>query len=293
MNAPMSDVATVDGTLLRQRWPLPDPTDAEDKHDRGSITVIGGAASTPGAVLLAGLAALRVGAGRLTIATSASTATALAVAVPEAAVVGLPESKADALDDEAARGAASAAEDADAVLIGPGMQDPDGTQRFVDALLASLPDGAAVVVDALAITCGSDDAIRSWGSRGQLIVTPNETEARRLLDESGEDRSEDDLAAMVADHLGAVTVLGSVVACPDGSRWRIPKGNSGLGTSGSGDVLAGAVSGLAARGADPVTAALWGLTAHSSAGDRLAASVGPVGYLARELLDDLPGSLTR
>ncbi|HEY1489351.1 MAG TPA: NAD(P)H-hydrate dehydratase, partial [Micromonosporaceae bacterium] len=205
----MSEVATVDGTRLRHDWPLPDPSDADSKHDRGSITVIGGSASTPGAVLLAGLAALRAGAGRLTIATAASTSSALAVAVPEAAVVGLLESTAGALDESAVADAASASEDAQAVLIGPGLQEPDGARDFVDALLAKLPGGATLVVDALAITCGSDDAIRSWGSRGQVIVTPNDTEAQRLLGDSAANRSDADIAAMVAAHLGAVTVLGS------------------------------------------------------------------------------------
>jgi hydroxyethylthiazole kinase-like uncharacterized protein yjeF len=287
----MNDVEMVDGTRLRQKWPLPDPDKAESKHDRGSITVIGGAASTPGAPLLAGLAALRVGAGRLSIATAASVAPGMAVAVPEAAVVGLPESKSGALDEPAAVDARSAAEGARAVLIGPGMQEPEDTRRFVDAVLPKLPIDATLVIDALAITCGSDAAITSWASRGQLIVTPNDSEAQRLLGDAVEDRDDDEVAAMVAAHLGAVTVLGSVVARPDGTRWRIPKGNSGLGTSGSGDVLAGAIVGIAARGADPVAAALWGLTAHKSAGDRLAQRIGPVGYLARELLDELPGAI--
>lgn len=288
----MSDVETVDGTRLRQHWPLPDPTDAESKHDRGSITVIGGAAATPGAALLAGLAALRVGAGRLTIATAASAAPAMAVAVPEAAVIGLPESTAGALGEAAVAAAAASAADAAAVLIGPGMQGPDDARQFLDALLATLPGSATVVVDALAITCGSDAAIKSRGRRGTVIVTPNDSEAERVLGGSVADRDDADVAAMVAAHFGALTVLGPAVACPDGTRWQIYKGNSGLGTSGSGDVLAGSIAGLAARGADAVTASLWGLTAHKSAGDRLAQKVGPVGYLARELLDELPGTLT-
>jgi hydroxyethylthiazole kinase-like uncharacterized protein yjeF len=287
----MSDVPTIDGTALRQHWPLPDPDDADSKHDRGSIIVIGGAASTPGAVLLAGLAALRVGAGRLTIATTASTAAALAVAVPEAAVIGLPESKAGALDEAAVAEAASASDDARAALIGPGLQEPDDTRRFLEELLPQLPDSATVIVDALAITCGAETAIRARADHGQLIVTPNDTEAQRLLGDSAKDRSDADAATMVARHLGAVTVLGSVVARPDGQRWQIPQGNSGLGTSGSGDVLAGAIAGIAARGADAFTASLWGLTAHKSAGDRLAQRVGPVGYLARELLAELPGTI--
>ena len=74
--------------LLRD-WPLPDPRG--DKESRGTVLVVGGARFTPGAVLLAGVAALRAGAGRLQLAVNASTAAALSIAVPEAKVVGLPE----------------------------------------------------------------------------------------------------------------------------------------------------------------------------------------------------------
>ena len=65
-------------------------------------------------------------------------------------------------------------------------------------------------------------------------------------------------------------------------------GHAGLGTSGSGDVLAGAVIGLAARGASLAQAACWGTYAHATAGDRLAARIGRLGFLARELADELP-----
>jgi ADP-dependent NAD(P)H-hydrate dehydratase len=70
--------------------------------------------------------------------------------------------------------------------------------------------------------------------------------------------------------------------------WQDGSGNPGLGTSGSGDVLAGAIGGLAARGASPDQAAVWGVHLHAEAGERLAARIGAVGYLARELLDELP-----
>jgi NAD(P)H-hydrate repair Nnr-like enzyme with NAD(P)H-hydrate dehydratase domain len=69
-------------------------------------------------------------------------------------------------------------------------------------------------------------------------------------------------------------------------------GNAGLATSGSGDVLAGLLAGLAARGADPLQAVVWAAHVHGLAGDRLAARIGAVGYLARELLDEIPGVLT-
>ncbi|HWA67755.1 MAG TPA: NAD(P)H-hydrate dehydratase [Mycobacteriales bacterium] len=282
----MTEPELVDGVALRQRWPLPDPRRAEDKNDRGSVTVIGGSVSTPGAPLLAGLAALRAGAGRLTVATVASTAVAAAVALPEAAVIGLPETGAGALSLAAAAAALDAAERADVVLLGPGMRAPESARRFVAELLDRLPREIPVVLDALALTC---EALTGETARPALILTPNATEADMLLEDSSGSAGDDgDRAAAIARRFQAVVVLGSTVASASGQMWRTPKGNSGLGTSGSGDVLAGAIAGFAARGATPTAAALWGLTAHAGAGDRLAHRVGAVGYLARELLDELP-----
>ena len=82
------------------------------------------------------------------------------------------------------------------------------------------------------------------------------------------------------------------VAGPDGGRWFIPAGNAALGTSGSGDVLAGAITGLLARGATTAQAACWATYLHAVAGDRLASRVGRLGFLARELLPELPMILT-
>jgi NAD(P)H-hydrate repair Nnr-like enzyme with NAD(P)H-hydrate dehydratase domain len=79
------------------------------------------------------------------------------------------------------------------------------------------------------------------------------------------------------------------VAAPDGEAYRYASGGVGLATSGSGDTLAGIVAGLAARGADPLRAAMWGVALHGGAGNVLAKRVGPVGFLARELLDEVPG----
>src|SRR4051812_6779000 len=95
------DVTVVDGQLLRRDWPLPDPESTADKDERGVVAVVGGAISTPGAAMLAGLAALRVGAGKLTMATAEPNATAVAVAIPEAGVTGVPPTGAGGLGGDA------------------------------------------------------------------------------------------------------------------------------------------------------------------------------------------------
>src|SRR5438270_13414614 len=105
----------VSSGMLRD-WPLPDVDDGAGKRARGTVVVIGGALDTPGAVLLAGIAALRVGAGRLTMATVAANATALAVAVPEAAVTALPATAEGMLSSDAVEAWAGLVESADSVV---------------------------------------------------------------------------------------------------------------------------------------------------------------------------------
>jgi hydroxyethylthiazole kinase-like uncharacterized protein yjeF len=288
----MSEVQTIDGGVLHADWPLPDPTETESKHERGTLLVLGGAVTTPGAVILAGLAGLRVGAGRLSLATVQPAAAAMAVAVPEAAVTGLPESPSGGIAGSAAELCRQLTDAADAILFGPGMANPADTRQLVEAVLEEVPDDATIILDALAATCGVVDSEQLQSIASRVVITPNQDEAGYLLD--GETPgSESDTARALADRVGVVAIAGSAVASPDGRCWRTAKGNSGLGTSGSGDVLAGAVAGLAARGATPLQAALWGVNLHSAAGDRLAHRVGPVGFLARELLDELPGILVR
>jgi NAD(P)H-hydrate repair Nnr-like enzyme with NAD(P)H-hydrate dehydratase domain len=115
----------------------------------------------------------------------------------------------------------------------------------------------------------------------------------RLLRMEREEVAADPLRAArsAAETYGAVTLIKgeySHIVAPDGRAFRFKGGGVGLATSGSGDTLAGIVGGLAARGADPLTAALWGVYLHGEAGRQLSQSVGRVGFLARELLDLVP-----
>lgn len=292
---PPADPPAVTPALLA-RWPLPDPA-GEGKYARGTVVVIGGARSTPGAVLLAGLAALRVGAGRLQVVTVEATAAALGVALPEAMVVGVPEAAHGSLGVAAAEQIAARAEAAQAVVVGPGLLGREETAALLEALLPALPQDAGVVLDAVALGALARVPAAARALTGRLVLTPNAGEAAELLEDGS--RPEDgglighEAAAAVADRYDAVVAIHGGVAAPDGRRWRDESGGVGLGTSGSGDVLAGAVGGLLARGADPAQAAVFGQYLHSAAGDELAASVGRLGFLARELLDRLPAVMDR
>src|SRR4051812_22498252 len=136
---------TVTPALLRD-WPLPEP--GAGKHARGELLVLGGAAGTPGAVLLAGEAGLRAGAGKLALATVTSTAPPLGVAVPEAQVLGLPEDPTGCLAAAAADAAVQRAGAADTLLVGPGFGDPERTVALLEAVLPRLD--LPLVVDGVA-----------------------------------------------------------------------------------------------------------------------------------------------
>jgi ADP-dependent NAD(P)H-hydrate dehydratase len=282
---------TVTPALLRG-WPLPPP--GEDKHDRGSVLVVGGAARTPGAVMLAGLAALRAGAGKLQMAVAEPAAVPLAIAVPEALVAPLPADPASGSVEAAAADAVrDLASHADVVCLGPGLDDADRSNALVADLLLGLEGDGRVVLDAYALGALPDH--REIGKRlpGRVLVTPNMSEAGILLGgRAPEPDQVADAACEIASRYAVVVALRGTVATPDGRVWTGGAGQAGLGTSGSGDVLAGLVAGLLARGAELAQAAVWGAHLHATAGERLAARVGPLGYLARELLDEAPAVLT-
>lgn len=265
-------------------WPLPEPGDDGDKHDRGTVTMVGGATSTPGAVLLGGLAALRAGAGRLQVLTTETTSVALAVSLPEAMVVGLPCGDGGSVSpdcaDQVVRGCSRAA----AVVLGPGLLGKDDVRTLMAAVLPRLE--AAVVLDAVALTAlaGHPDLLGSCADR--VVITPNSGELAALLE--GSDLTGRAAAEAVTRKYGVVVSCRGWVTAPDGRAWSVQAGGVGLGTSGSGDVLAGLVGGVLARGAEPAQAAVWGQYLHAAAGDRLTSRVGRLGFLARELLDEVP-----
>jgi hydroxyethylthiazole kinase-like uncharacterized protein yjeF len=129
-----------------------------------------------------------------------------------------------------------------------------------------------------------------------LVVTPHAGEMAHLTGIAKEDivAAPEKLAQAAAERWNAVVALKGArtqIAAPGGERWQHDGGNVGLATSGSGDVLAGIIAGLAARGATLAQATCWGVTLHAQAGERLAARMGMLGYLARELADEIPALL--
>ena len=284
------DDAPVVSPLLLRSWAPPEPDDGGDKHSRGTVAVVGGTTSTPGAVLLAGLAALRAGAGRLQVLTVATTSVAIGVALPEALVRGLPTRDDGCLTSEAPELLVDALGGAGTVVLGPGLSDRDGARDLLARLLPRLDEEATVALDAVALTAlaGAPELLEPVA--GRVVLTPNSGELAALLD--GRELPAQDAAHEAAERYGAVVSARGWVVDRDGRSWRDQAGGIGLGTSGSGDVLAGLVGGMLARGAEPAQAAVWGQYLHAAAGDRLTSRLGRLGFLARELLDEVPAVLS-
>lgn len=273
---------------LLEDWPLPEPEGS--KYSRGQALVIGGARATPGGVLLAGRAALRTGAGRLSVAVAASVAQHVAVALPECGARGLAEDEDGSVTGEGAGDAlAKELERADAVLVGPGLDSAEGTARLLDELVPLLPEETPVVLDAYGLTSlPQADPATARALRGRLVLTPNAHELARLLGRDDVDDDEVVEGALEAAERFDAVVGASTVVVAGGEVWEMTTGDTGLGTSGSGDVVAGATVGLLSRGASPVQALVWAKYVHAAAGDDLVMRFGRVGYLAGELVDQLP-----
>lgn len=278
-------------TVLDEAWlaahPLPSPGEDTDKNRRGRVLAGGGSETVPGALLLVGEAALRAGAGKIQLAVPERTAIPLGVAMPEAAVFGLPVNAAGELGRPAGGKLAALVERCDALVLGPGTGNEADAVGFLEAVLAHGGD-FALLLDAALLGAVPRVAERVRAHRGPVVLTPHPGEMASLMD-CGEDEVAADgeaLARRAAERFGATVVLkGSRthIASPAGELLHYPGGGPGLATGGSGDVLAGAIGGLLARGADPLVAAAWGVWTHGEAGKLLAQRIGRLGFLGREI----------
>jgi ADP-dependent NAD(P)H-hydrate dehydratase / NAD(P)H-hydrate epimerase len=242
------------------------------KGEVGRVLVVGGQPGMPGAVRLAGEGAYRAGAGLVVLATHPAHAASIGVARPELIAYGVND--APAIQPLFAG--------AHALAVGPGLGQGEWGRGLWQAVLAV---GRPLVVDADALNLLATQPT----SRADWVLTPHPGEAARLLGVSVAEIQSDRFAAAcaIAQRYGGVCVLkgnGTVItAHSEASIWLCDRGNPGLATGGSGDVLTGVIAALLAQGLAPIEAARLGVWVHASAGDRVAAS-GERGILASDLL---------
>ena len=252
---------------------LPERRRAAHKGEHGRVLIIGGGPAMPGAVRLAAEAALRVGAGLVEAATWPGHGVAI--------VAGRPEIICHDVKSPAEVRPLTAA--ADVVAVGPGLGQTDWSRGVLEVALAC---GKPLIVDADALNL----LARSPWRNTHWVLTPHPGEAARLLGSTPAEVQADRRAAVqaVAERYGGVVVLkgAATLVQGHGAPWVCDRGNPGMATAGMGDVLTGAIAGLAAQSGDLQAAALAGVRIHAEAGDR-AAMAGQRGLIASDVIEQL------
>ncbi|MBY0276746.1 NAD(P)H-hydrate dehydratase [Candidatus Binatia bacterium] len=257
---------------------------AAHKGSNGHLLIVAGSVGKSGAAILCGRAALRGGAGLVTVACAAEILPIVASSMPELMTDPLPERFVEGEWRARLEGKA-------ALVVGPGLGTSASAQQLVRWLVARA--GVPMVVDADGLNALASDLAVLRRASAPVVLTPHPGEMSRLTGLATTDVQAQRIehARALARDTGAVVVLkgsGTIVAAPD-ERWSInASGGPLLGVGGTGDVLAGLVGSLLAQGLPPYDAARLGVFLHGRAGDLLAVQLGDAGLLASQLADELP-----
>lgn len=264
---------------------LPDRNPWGHKGNFGKLLLLCGSRGYTGAAFFTAMGALRSGAGLVFLGVPESIYGIEAVKLNEPVIFPLPDAggrlSADAVPEILTR-----FPQMDAVLVGPGLGQSEGTLAVVRAVLEKAECPVVVDADGINVLSAHRDLLR--GRKSPTILTPHDGEFARLGGVIGEDRMA--AAAALAEELGCVVLLKGHETCiTDGTDGYLnPTGNPGMAVGGSGDVLAGVITALLGAGLPPLEAAACGAWLHGAAGDRCAAELGQYGMLPTDMLSALP-----
>ena len=276
------------------RGMLPPRLPDAHKGHFGHALVLAGSAGKTGAGVMASEAALRVGAGLVTLGVPRSLNLAMEARLTEVMTLPLSETDGQSLARCALPEIHSALEGKTCVALGPGLSTHAETQELVCALAREVGLPMVIDADGLNALAGYPDALQ--GAKAARILTPHPGEMGRLLGRSVREIQEDRLAAAqeLSRRSGAFVVLkgaGTVLAAPDGGIRLVPTGNPAMASAGMGDVLTGILTGLLAQGMEPLEAMSLGTYLHGWIADQWAEEMGGRGLLATDLLARSPKSL--
>jgi len=270
-----------------------------NKGNYGHVLVIGGSLGKAGAAAMAGMSALRSGAGLSTVATAKSMLATVAGFHPELMTEPLDETEGGSISMRALEyGRMDALAQGKTVLaIGPGISRHSETAEFVRTVVGKYSN--AMVLDADGLNAFEGQAERLQGNGRAMVITPHPGEMARLtglsISEVQRDRSEI-ARAFSRDHRVTVVLKGhrTIVAQPDGEVWVNGTGNPGMATGGTGDVLTGMVAGFVAQNPDRVVeAVITAVHLHGLAGDVACESTGEQSLVATDLVKALPEAMRR
>lgn len=264
---------------------LPDRNPWGHKGNFGKLLLLCGSRGYTGAAFFAAMGALRSGAGLVFLGVPESIYGIEAVKLNEPVIFPLPDAG-GRLSTDAVPEILSRLPQMDAVLVGPGLGQSEGTLAVVRAVLENAQCPVVVDADGINVLSAHRDLLR--GRKSPTILTPHDGEFARLGGVIGEDRMS--AAAALAEELGCVVLLKGHETCiTDGTDGYLnPTGNPGMAVGGSGDVLAGVITALLGAGLPPLEAAACGAWLHGAAGDRCAAELGQYGMLPTDMLSALP-----
>lgn len=264
---------------------LPDRKPDSHKGDYGKVLLLCGSRGYTGAAALAAMGALRAGAGLVYLGVPESIYSIEAVKLTEAIVFPLPDEN-GMLSSNAIKPIMDLLPKMDAVLMGCGMGNSEGTFSVVKTVLQNYSGPVVLDADGINVLAGHIDILR--GRTGTTILTPHDGEFTRLGGEIADDRIAS--AKKVALDANSIVLLkGHRTVITDGSACYLNlTGNPGMAVGGSGDVLAGIIAALLGQGIMPLEAAAIGAWLHGAAGDRCAAEIGQYGMLPSDMLQVLP-----
>lgn len=257
----------------------------------GKVGVIAGSIGMAGAACLTSMAALRGGAGLVTLGCPKSLNYIFQNKMTEVMTFPLEDEGKGYLTKESIPSIPNLLKDKDVLAIGPGLGTKYEGFEILRYILSEFD--ISIIMDADALNHISRDKKLLSGYRGSIVITPHPGEMSRLTGKSLQDiaLSPIDTALSFAQETGVIVLLKgatSVVAHPDGRIYLNPSGNSGMGTGGSGDILTGLVAALIAQGYSPYDGAVYGCYIHGRAGDYVKDKLGETGMIASDVLNELP-----
>ncbi len=263
----------------------PRPTDGH-KYNFGRVTVMAGSRTFGGASFLAGLGALRSGAGLVQMAVPMELVPTTRLGLPEAVTVGLATTETGTIDAVSPEMMDYLLKNQEALVLGPGMDANEVTDAWVVDTLGKLPLPVVVDADGLGAFSRSDSALQFASS--SVVMTPHAGELGRLLGMKSSEvmANRFELVPKLAARWNVVLMLKgapSVLASPDGRLFINPTGDDALARGGSGDVLSGLIGGLLAQGSSALDAALLGAYVHGLAGTLASENSSPRSVLVREV----------
>ncbi len=264
------------------------------KGTTGHVLVVSGSPGKTGAAAMTAMSAMRAGAGLVTLAIPESLNPVIETQALETMTYPLPETKTGIIGESSFNKIMDLLSGKKCLAIGPGLGKAAETKKLVHRIIKESP--VTIVIDADGLNNIADSTEILKKAKAPLILTPHPGEMARLMDSTTGSVQKDRItcARKFAEKFNVHIILKgakTIIAHPEGNIFINPTGNPGMASGGMGDVLTGIIAGLVAQDFSPESAAHTGVYLHGAAADKLAEKIGPVGYLATEVMNEIPAQI--